>query len=118
MSNVECPMSNQERMYDFEIRHSVLDIRHLFLVNPIPLQTVDAAARAIHEAFASYRDEFRAITRRARARFERREWREGQADAVERLALYRRRVEQVVTDVPGILGELFRSHDAWRQMKD
>jgi isocitrate dehydrogenase kinase/phosphatase len=76
-----------------------------------------AAARAIHEAFESYRDEFRAITRRARSRFERREWREAHADAVERLTLYRERIAPLLTLLPDLLGADAQNRAAWQQMK-
>src|SRR5262249_44142129 len=76
-----------------------------------------AAARAIHEAFESYRDEFRAITRRARSRFQRREWREGPADAGERLTLYPGPVKPLLTPLPDLLGADAQSREPWQQMK-
>jgi isocitrate dehydrogenase kinase/phosphatase len=78
---------------------------------------VPKAAKAIHDAFEAYRDEFRALTRRARARFERREWGEAQADALERFSLYRERVDAVVAALPGILGSETQNQSAWRAMK-
>ncbi|MBI4419460.1 MAG: bifunctional isocitrate dehydrogenase kinase/phosphatase [Gemmatimonadetes bacterium] len=75
------------------------------------------AAAAIHSAFDWYCAEFRAITRRARSRFERREWREAQADAVERLTLYRRALDPVLAGLPGILGGAAQDRTAWRHMK-
>ena len=58
--------------------------------------TVEAAAQGLLDAFVAYHDAFRAITRRARSRFETRDWAAVQADAAERLALYRERVNWCV----------------------
>lgn len=51
---------------------------------------IDAKAFAtqIVDAFNKYNDDFRQITRRARARFENREWAANQKDAAERIDLY------------------------------
>ena len=83
----------------------------------LPAASTTEAARAIHAAFESYRDEFRAVTRRARSRFERREWREGQADAVERFSLYRERIDPLVSTLPAMLGGDARNRAAWREIK-
>lgn len=64
----------------------------------------ERAATAIHEAFDAYQTRFRAITRRATERFLRREWREGQHDAAERLGLYKVHVDAVLADVRAMLG--------------
>ena len=63
-----------------------------------------AVAQAIHAAFLAYHARFIQITRRAKARFEAREWREAQDDAVERLTLYRTMVNQTVDQVTGLIG--------------
>ncbi|HXO14820.1 MAG TPA: isocitrate dehydrogenase kinase/phosphatase AceK regulatory subunit, partial [Steroidobacteraceae bacterium] len=47
-------------------------------------------ARQIVAAFAHYNGEFRAITRRAPLRFDARDWRDSQQDAIERIGLYDR----------------------------
>ena len=61
------------------------------------------AVEAIHAAYAAYRGGFEEITRRARDRFERQDWLGAQADATERLALYRIHVDAAVADVHDIL---------------
>jgi isocitrate dehydrogenase kinase/phosphatase len=45
-------------------------------------------ARAIFNAFGAYNAEFREVTRRARLRFETRDWVAGRRDAIERIDLY------------------------------
>lgn len=57
---------------------------------------VEAAAAQLLDAFVAYHAAFHEITRRARSRFETRDWAAGQADAAERLALYRQRASWAV----------------------
>jgi isocitrate dehydrogenase kinase/phosphatase len=54
-------------------------------------RAVEAASRQLMDTFTAYHDTFREITRRAQRRFETRDWTGAQADAAERLALYRQR---------------------------
>ena len=56
-------------------------------------------ARQIADAFAHYNAEFRAITRRAPMRFDQRDWRGSQADAVERIELYERCVDRSIAEL-------------------
>jgi isocitrate dehydrogenase kinase/phosphatase len=50
----------------------------------------ELAAKAIRQAFDSYQGQYAAITQRAKARFENRDWPGIQADAGERLDLYKK----------------------------
>jgi isocitrate dehydrogenase kinase/phosphatase len=68
-------------------------------------QLAQPGADTMHNAFAVYQQEFKSITRRAKARFEDRDWHGAHADAVERLALYPRIIRQVVADIRAALGE-------------
>ncbi|HET7747292.1 MAG TPA: bifunctional isocitrate dehydrogenase kinase/phosphatase [Vicinamibacteria bacterium] len=76
------------------------------------------AADAVAGAWQSYFAEFLRITRRARARFEARQWREAQRDSVERLALYRAVLTDTLHEVRRVLGEEARDRDTWREVKD
>lgn len=67
------------------------------------------SARAICAAFDDYQLRFKEITRRAKTRFERCEWRESQTDATERLDLYKEVIDQIVVEICRLLGE--RDHD-------
>lgn len=78
----------------------------------------EEAAETIRLAFARYRLLFRKNTRRARRRFERREWLEAQHDARERLQLYRRVVQVAVRDLQDHLDERVRDTALWREMKE
>jgi isocitrate dehydrogenase kinase/phosphatase len=75
------------------------------------------AADAILEAFERYGVEFGEITRRARSRFESRDWVGGRSDALERLDLYSRAIAEIVGEIGRILGDRLRDRAAWRSMK-
>ena len=67
----------------------------------------------IVEAFEGYQAAFRAITQRAKGRFERREWHQAVADATERLDLYGLVIDRLETDVRVILGPLVADRMVW-----
>lgn len=75
------------------------------------------AADAIGDAFEAYEREFHAITRRAKSRFESRDWHAMQHDAVERLELYGRIITRTVADVRAILDAAVQDKSLWAQMK-
>jgi isocitrate dehydrogenase kinase/phosphatase len=75
------------------------------------------AAQAIRSAFDRYQEEFRAITLRARSRFETRDWIGGRADALERLDLYPNVIREIVDEIERLLGEETRNRAVWRSMK-
>ncbi len=74
-------------------------------------------AAVIFAGFNCFRRDFRAITGRAKSRFERRDWRGIQADSVERLNLYKKVVDAVVADTGRILEEKVRDGEVWSMMK-
>jgi isocitrate dehydrogenase kinase/phosphatase len=76
-----------------------------------------AAARAIHTAYERWSSGFEEITRRARERFERRDWRGAQADATARLALYRIHLDGAVADVGDILEDAVLERTRWAAVK-
>jgi isocitrate dehydrogenase kinase/phosphatase len=61
-------------------------------------------AAAVRESFAAYQAEFKHISRRAKRRFEERDWGGAQADALERLGLRDRHIRQAVEELRGVLG--------------
>jgi isocitrate dehydrogenase kinase/phosphatase len=75
------------------------------------------AVAAIHAAYDRYHGGFEEITRRARDRFERRDWLGAQADATERLALYRAHVDGAVADVRDILQDAIMERTLWAAMR-
>jgi isocitrate dehydrogenase kinase/phosphatase len=81
-----------------------------------PASAARDCARHIVDAFARYNAEFRAITRRAPQRFDARDWKGGQRDAVERIELYERFVNQTVAELRATLGAEAENRDLWRQI--
>jgi len=74
-------------------------------------------ARQIVDAFARYNAEFRAITRRAPQRFDGRDWRGSQRDAVERIELYDHWVNQTIAALRLALGEVAADRTLWQQIR-
>ena len=68
-------------------------------------ELVRDCAQTLVDIFADYNTEFRAVTRRARRRFEDRDWHGSQRDAVERIGLYSRYVTNTVATMQKRLGE-------------
>lgn len=85
---------------------------------PIKPSLARNAAATIHGAFDDYHNEFKAITRRAQARFERREWAKWQDDAVERLGLREAVIQRLVAGLRAMLGEQVHSRYVWAAIKD
>jgi isocitrate dehydrogenase kinase/phosphatase len=75
------------------------------------------AAEAVDAAFRSYSEQFRAITRRAQARFERRDWSGTQSDALERLSLYRTVLNPLLDEVSDRLGSEVTDKSVWAEMR-
>jgi len=81
------------------------------------LRPVSAAVASIHAAYEKYEHGFEEITRRAQSRFERRDWSGAQADATERLTLYKAHVDAAVADVHDILEDGVMERTVWAAMK-
>ena len=81
------------------------------------IRPVANAVAAIHAAYEEYARGFDEITGRARARFERRDWSGAQADATERLKLYKAHVDAAVADVRDILEDAVMERTVWAAMK-
>ena len=77
----------------------------------------EEAAGVICAGFDSWHAQFRLISRRARGRFEHRDWRGAQQDASERLTLYRQFVDWVVRDLDRTTGRTVREAALWGDIK-
>ena len=75
-------------------------------------------ARQIAQAFADYNAEFRAITRRAPARFDGCDWKGSQRDAVERIELYDRSVNRTIAELRLHLGEKALDRGLWVRIRN
>lgn len=74
-------------------------------------------AIAIRDAFAAYQGEFKAITRRARPRFEARDWQGMAADAVARLDVRNKIIARILAEIRELLGERVDDHGVWVGIK-
>jgi len=74
-------------------------------------------SRQIVDAFARYNAEFRAITRRAPQRFDARDWKGSQRDAVERIELYDHYVNQTIAALRLALGVQAADRSLWQELR-
>jgi isocitrate dehydrogenase kinase/phosphatase len=79
---------------------------------------VHDCARHIVDAFGFYNAEFRVITRRAPVRFDTRDWTGSQRDAVERIDLYDRFVNQTIAELQLKLGERALDRALWARIRN
>lgn len=77
-----------------------------------------AGAQIIRTGFDTYQAQFRAITRRAKSRFENRDGHGMRRDAAERLDIYGHFVTEVETRMRGLLGNGLGDKATWAAMKD
>ena len=80
-------------------------------------ELVQNCAQTLVDLFAEYNAEFRAVTQRARQRFEDRDWRGSQHDAVERIGLYARYVDRGVDIMRRKLADDVHERAVWSSIK-
>jgi isocitrate dehydrogenase kinase/phosphatase len=73
----------------------------------------EQAAALVVGVYEAYADEFAGVTRRARRRFETRDWRGTQTDAAARLALYRRHLDECEAALRERLGAAAARRELW-----
>jgi isocitrate dehydrogenase kinase/phosphatase len=76
-----------------------------------------AAAVRIRDGFAAYADEFGAITKRSKWRFQTRDWKGRHEDALERLDLYEKVLARVEEDLAALLAGGLREEGLWRRIR-
>src|SRR4051812_4643520 len=74
-------------------------------------------ANTIYTACAAFQSQFKAITGRAGTRFAQRDWHGMQADAAERLDIYRQVVDQTVAEIRHALAERLDDAFVWASIK-
>jgi isocitrate dehydrogenase kinase/phosphatase len=77
----------------------------------------ETVASLIVKIFDSYLSEFLIITKRAKIRFEERDWRGARRDAAERLSLYEKVLSQAAIQIEGLLGKGARDRQTWKSIK-
>ena len=86
-------------------------------IHPDHDRLAQRGAAAILAAFEDYEQQFLAITRRAKSRFERRDWHGMHQDAVERLELYGRVIARIEAEIRAMLGASAQDRSLWAAMK-
>jgi isocitrate dehydrogenase kinase/phosphatase len=76
-----------------------------------------ASASLILEAYETFQSEFKSITHRTKGRFERRDWHGARLDAIERLGLYKKVINQIVGQLEDQLCNDCRDIALWEEMK-
>ncbi|MGH8036236.1 MAG: bifunctional isocitrate dehydrogenase kinase/phosphatase [Stenotrophomonas sp.] len=71
----------------------------------------------IRDGFEDYHARFAAITRRARARFEARDWAGARQDAVERIGLYDHCIAETVDTLRRVAGDAIGQRELWLQVR-
>lgn len=79
---------------------------------------ISRAAMFVLESFDNYLNQFHAITRRAKEKFERRDWQGRQRDSLERLELYDAALDGVAAGLMGLLGPRLRDPETWTRLKN
>src|SRR3954465_10327722 len=74
-------------------------------------------AEAARDALVEYEARFDEITRRARDRFLKRDWRGSTDDASERLKLYSAVADRLTSQIEGLMGSRLRGRSIWPAMK-
>src|SRR5690606_39603378 len=78
----------------------------------------EAIAQVARDAFDDYHARFAAISRRARRRFEQRDWAGARADAAERLDLYDLCIDECRRRLAALLGLHAHDRTLWARVRD
>jgi isocitrate dehydrogenase kinase/phosphatase len=78
----------------------------------------EAIAARAKSGFQHYNERFGEISRRARLRFENRDWAGTRADVAERMDLYNDIVRELTEELEVLLGPEFRSRELWHRIRD
>jgi isocitrate dehydrogenase kinase/phosphatase len=80
-------------------------------------ELIAESSQIIYDGFVRYNSAFHKITRRARTRFEQRDWQGHQDDIVERINLYEKSVRRVVLMLQKTLGNRTYDHQFWNLIR-
>ena len=80
-------------------------------------ELIAECSQTIYDGFIRYNNYFHRITRRARTRFEQRDWKGHQHDIVDRVDLYEKSVRRIALALRRILGKRLTNKILWREIK-
>ena len=78
---------------------------------------ITESSQIIYDGFVHYNNAFHRITRRARTRFERRDWEGHQQDIVERVDSYEKSVRRIVLTLRRLLGDRVIDEKLWNAIR-
>ncbi len=81
-------------------------------------ERIAECSQIVYDGFIRYNNYFHRITRRARTRFEQRDWKGHQEDINERLDLYEKSVRRVVLRLHNLLKERCKDEKLWYQVRE
>ena len=84
----------------------------------VDAELAESCATDLRDGFADYNARFRAITQRAKRRFERREWTAARLDAIERIELYDVCVAETSRRLESELGDSVGDRALWSAVRD
>lgn len=79
---------------------------------------ITESSQIIYDGFVQYNNAFHRITRRARTRFERRDWQGHQQDIVERVDSYEKAVRRIVLALRRQLGPRVKDRELWFTLRE
>ncbi len=86
-------------------------------MNPTHQNLAHRCAKLAFQGFQKYNQTFNVITRRARERFEKREWAGSLQDQVERIELYEKSINENVSELRLAAGKDAENETFWQQIK-
>jgi isocitrate dehydrogenase kinase/phosphatase len=78
---------------------------------------ITESSQIIYDGFVHYNNLFHRITRRARTRFEKRDWQGHQQDIVDRVDLYEKSVRRIVLELRRHLDTRVKDHELWNAIR-
>ncbi|MCG8324198.1 MAG: bifunctional isocitrate dehydrogenase kinase/phosphatase [Thiotrichales bacterium] len=81
-------------------------------------ELITSVSQTIYDGFVTYNYNFHRITRRARVRFEKRDWQGHQDDIVERVELYDKSVRRIVLALRRLMGDRINDHSLWQEIRE
>ena len=80
-------------------------------------ELIAECSQIIYDGFIRYNNYFHRITRRARTRFEQKDWKGHQNDIVDRIDLYEKSVRRIALTLRRTLGPHLTNKALWREIR-
>ncbi|MCG8377976.1 MAG: bifunctional isocitrate dehydrogenase kinase/phosphatase [Proteobacteria bacterium] len=81
------------------------------------IELIAECSQVIYDGFIHYNNSFHRLTRRARTRFEQRDWKGHQQDIVDRVGLYEKSLRRIVLVIRRVLGDRLKDRELWHEIR-